>query len=76
MMLKNKFISTIWSLCLCYKVVLFIKTAITLDEAAASNRKTLITKTDGAKLKVKSRTNRWNLYGIAKVEGKTEKLFW
>jgi hypothetical protein len=38
--------------------------------------KTLITKTDGAKLKVKERTNRWNLYGIAKVEGKTEKLFW
>ena len=51
------------------------KTAVTLDEAAASSRKTLITKTDGAKLKVKRVEKRdGTFYGIAKVEGKTEKI--
>jgi hypothetical protein len=76
MMLKNKFISTILVLMLMLQsCTVYQKTAITLDEAAASSRKTLITKTDGAKLKVK-RVEQIDgtFYGIAKVEGKTEKI--
>lgn len=76
MMLKNKFISTILVFTLLLQsCTVYQKTAVTLDEAVASNRKTLITKTDGAKLKVK-RVEQIDgtFYGIAKVEGKTEKI--
>ena len=76
MMLKNKFISMILVLMLMLQsCTVYQKTAVTLDEAAASSRKTLITKTDGAKLKVK-RVEKIDgtFYGIAKVEGKTEKI--
>ncbi|MFT5252327.1 MAG: hypothetical protein ACI87N_001334 [Flavobacteriales bacterium] len=76
MMLKNKFISTILVfMLLLQSCTVYQKTAVTLDEAVASNRKTLITKTDGAKLKVK-RVEQIDgtFYGIAKVEGKTEKI--
>jgi len=75
-MLKNKFISMILVLMLMLQsCTVYQKTAVTLDEAAASSRKTLITKTDGAKLKVKRVEKRdGTFYGIAKVEGKTEKI--
>ena len=75
-MLKNKFISMVLVLMLILQsCTVYQKTAVTLDEAAASSRKTLITKTDGAKLKVK-RVEKIDgtFYGIAKVEGKTEKI--
>jgi hypothetical protein len=51
------------------------KTSVSLDDAAASNRKILITKTDGAKLKLKRvELTDGKYYGIVKVDGKTEKI--
>ena len=76
MMLKNKSMSMILVLMLMLQsCTVYQKTAVTLDEASASSRTTLITKTDGAKLKVK-RVEKIDgtFYGIAKVEGKTEKI--
>jgi hypothetical protein len=43
-----------------------------LDEAAASNKKVLITKTDGAKLKLKKVEQINGTYYILKVDGTTE----
>jgi hypothetical protein len=51
------------------------KTAVSLDEAAASNKKVLITKTDGAKLKLKKVEQiNGTYYGVLKVDGTTEKI--
>ena len=51
------------------------KTSASLDDAVASNRKVLITKTDGAKLKLKRvELTDGKYYGIVKVDGKTEKI--
>ena len=51
------------------------KEAVSLDDAVASNGKVLITKTDGAKLKLKKvELIDGKYYGITKVKGKTEKI--
>lgn len=54
---------------------IYQKTPVSLDDAVASNRKVLITKTDGAKLKLKRvELTDGNYYGIVKVDGKSEKI--
>ncbi|MBG6109441.1 hypothetical protein IWX84_000296 [Flavobacterium sp. CG_9.10] len=54
---------------------IYQKTSVSLDDAVASNRKVLITKTDGAKLKLKRvELTDGKYYGIVKVDGKTEKI--
>lgn len=51
------------------------KEAVSLDDAVASNGKVLITKTDGAKLKLKKvELIDGKYYGITKVKGQTEKI--
>jgi hypothetical protein len=76
MMLKNKFTSMILVIILMLQsCTVYQKTEVTLDGAkvASSNKKTLITKTDGAKLKIK-RIEQINgtSYGITKVKATTE----
>lgn len=54
---------------------IYQKTPVSLDDAVASNRKVLITKTDGAKLKLKRvELTDGKYYGIVKVDGKSEKI--
>lgn len=51
------------------------KEAVSLDDAVASNGKVLITKTDGAKLKLKKvELIDGKYYGTTKVKGKIEKI--
>jgi PBP1b-binding outer membrane lipoprotein LpoB len=76
MLLKSKIICVLLVFALMLQsCAVYQKTAVSLDEAAASNRKVLITKTDGAKLKLK-KVERIDgtYYGILKVDGTTEKI--
>ncbi|WP_016990476.1 hypothetical protein [Flavobacterium sp. ACAM 123] len=51
------------------------KTAVSVDEAVTSKRKVLITKTDGAKLKLKKVEQiEGKYFGIVKLDSKTEKI--
>jgi PBP1b-binding outer membrane lipoprotein LpoB len=76
MVLKNKIVSILLIFVLMLQsCAVYQKTAVSLDEAAASKRKVLITKTDGAKLKLKKVEQiDGKYYGIVKVDGKTEKI--
>lgn len=76
MVLKNKIVSILLIFVLMLQsCAVYQKTAVSLDEAAASKRKVLITKTDGVKLKLKKVEQiDGKYYGIVKVDGKTEKI--